>query len=87
MSRKIGSAVLKRLLTPVSESLNDQAARKLVRIKADAETQSRVDALARKCNEGELTDQERAEYERLVAAGNIIAILQAEARLRLGRNA
>jgi hypothetical protein len=83
MSRRNGSAVLERLLKPVSESLNAEAARKLIRIKADAETQARVDALARKCNEGELTDAERREYERYVTAGTMIAILQAKARLLL----
>jgi hypothetical protein len=60
-SRRNGTAVLKRLLEPVSRSLNLEAARKLVRLKADARTQARVDELARKCNEGELTPAERAE--------------------------
>ena len=39
--------------------------------------------LACKCNEGELTPAERYEYERYVTAGNLIAILQAKARLLL----
>jgi hypothetical protein len=73
------------MLEPVSRSLNMEAARKLVRLKADALTQARVDELARKCNEGELTSEERAEYERYVTAGNLIAILQAKARLLLAR--
>ncbi len=76
---------MERLLAPVSRSLNVEASRKLVRLKADAKTQARVDKLARKCNEGELTPQERAEYERYVAAGNLIAILQAKARLLLAK--
>jgi hypothetical protein len=80
-----GTAVLERLLEPVSQSLNVEAARKLVRIKADAKTQARVDALARKCNEGMLSPNERAEYERYVTAGNMIAILQARARLLLAK--
>jgi len=87
MSRRNGSAVLERLLEPVSRSLNVEAARKLVRLKADAKTQAIVDELARKCNEGELTAQERAEYERYVTVGNVIAILQAKARLLLAKNA
>jgi hypothetical protein len=45
-----------------------------------------VDELARKCNEGELTPSERLEYERLVTAGTMIAILQAQARLRLANS-
>lgn len=86
MSRRNGTLFLERLLEPVSRSLNDEAARKLVRLKADAKTQARVDELARKCNEGELTAKERSEYELLVAAGNLIAILQAKARLVLAKN-
>jgi len=83
MSERNGIAILERLLEPVSRSLNVEAARKLVRLKADAKTQARVAKLARKCNEGELTAKERAEYERYVTAGNLIAILQAKARLLL----
>lgn len=62
-----------------------EAARKLVQLKADAQTQARVDELARKCNEGELTSAERSEYEAFVTAGNLIAILQAKARLILAK--
>ena len=80
-----GSMVLERLLAPVSRCLNVEAARKLVRIKADAKAQARVSELARKCNEGELTPRERVEYERYVTAGNLIAILQAKARLLLAQ--
>jgi hypothetical protein len=80
-----GSAILERLLEPVTRSLNVEAARKLIRIKADARTQAYVDALARKCNEGELTEEERAEYARIVSVGNLIAILQAKARLLLAK--
>ena len=85
MSHRNGTAVIEDLLEPVSRSLNVEAARKLVRIKADAKTQARVNKLARKCNEGELTPDEHAEYERYVTIGNIIAILQAKARLLLSK--
>jgi hypothetical protein len=52
MSRRNGSAILERLLDPVSRSLNVEAARKLVRLKADAKTQARVDELARNALQG-----------------------------------
>jgi hypothetical protein len=86
MSRSNGTAILERLLDPVSRSLNAEAARKLIRLKADARTQARVDELARKCNEGELTLAEREEYQGYVTAGTMIAILQAKARLLLAKN-
>ena len=85
-SHRKGSAVLERLLDPVSRSLNVEAAQKLVHLKADGKTQARVDELARKCNEGELTPAERSEYEQYVTVGNLIAILQAKARLLLSKN-
>jgi len=85
MSRRNGSANLERLLKPVSRNLNAEAARNLLRLKADAKTQARVDELAGKCNEGQLTAAERVEYEGYVAAGTVIAILQAQARLLLAK--
>lgn len=86
MKRRNGStALLERLLEPVSRSLNAEAAKELIKLKADAKTQARVDELARKCNEGELTPSEKSEYERYVTAGNLVAILQAKARLMLSK--
>jgi hypothetical protein len=85
MRSSSGARVLERLLGPVTDSLNEEAARKLVGLRADAELQARVDVLARKCNEGELTSAERSEYERYVLVGDLLAILQARARLLLLR--
>ena len=44
------------------------------------DVQQRVDVLASKCNEGELNDEERGEYESLVRVGNILAVLKAKAK-------
>ena len=82
-----GSIALERLLEPVSRSLNVEAAKKLIKLKADSKTQARVDELARKCNEDTLTPSEKSEYERYVTAGNLLAILQAKARLILSKTA
>jgi hypothetical protein len=80
------TAAMDRLLEPVTRSLNLEAARKLANLKADAKTQARINKLAAKCNEGELSPLERAEYERYVTAGNLIAILKAKARILLANN-
>jgi hypothetical protein len=77
--------ILERILDPVSSSLNEEAARKLIGLKADRKAQVRVAKLASKCTEGDLTSEERAEYETYVMAGEFVAILQAKARLRLAR--
>ena len=42
--------------------------------------------MADKCNEGELTPEERREYEMYVMANHFIAILKANARILLARN-
>jgi hypothetical protein len=39
--------VLERLLEPVTSSLNEEAARKLLGLRADLELQARIDVLAR----------------------------------------
>ena len=64
-------------------AVNEEAARKLIGLKADAQARARVAELAHKCNEGKLTPRERAEYETYVLAGDFVAILQAKARLLL----
>jgi hypothetical protein len=75
--------VLDRLLDPVGRCLSRRAARELADLRADEEVQVHVRELAEKCNEGTLSAEERAEYEAYVMAANIVAILQAKARVRL----
>lgn len=74
---------LDRLLDPVVRCLSPRAARELVGLRGDEEIQARVRELAEKCNEGTLSAEERGEYEAYVMAANIVAILQAKARVRL----
>jgi uncharacterized protein YnzC (UPF0291/DUF896 family) len=61
-------------------------ARRLVKFRADSATQVRVDELATKCNEGELTPAERREYEAYVRAIHLISILQSKARTVLAKS-
>lgn len=77
------TALLDRLLDPVSSALSFDSARKLVGLRADAEIQQRVDALAQGANDGTLNSEERSEYEALVAAATVIGVLQAKARAML----
>ncbi len=75
--------LLDRLLDPVGKALGPEAARRLLGLRADQETQRQVDELAERANEGTLDDQGRSEYEALVAAATVIGVLQAKARLVL----
>jgi hypothetical protein len=80
------TAVLDRMLDPVSRCLTPEAARQLVALAADPTAQSRIEELADKCTDGQLSPEERSEYEFYVAANNVIAILQAKARKILAAN-
>ncbi len=50
----------------------------------DQALQARIDKLASKATEGELTEEERGEYEGYVRANKFVAILQRQARRLLG---
>ena len=71
---------LERVLAAVGQCLDRQSAESLLRLRADAEMQGRIEELADKCTEGELTPEERDEYEAMIRVGNFVAILQAKAR-------
>lgn len=74
------NVLLDRFLEPVRQCLTKEQAMALVKFRLDEVTQKHIDELARKCNEGSLTERERSEYEGYVEAGDLIAILQTKAR-------
>ena len=71
------------ILDAVTECFTPQVARRLAELRADPKTQSRLDLLARKANEGQLTPEEEIEYKQSVDAIDVLAILQAKARAYL----
>ncbi len=73
-------SLLDQLLSPVGRAMNPAFARELVELRASPEIQARIDELAEKCNEGQLSDEERAEYEDYIQAIHLIGILQKKAR-------
>jgi hypothetical protein len=77
--------VLSELLEPVGRLMPVEFARELAALKATPEIQARIDELADQCNEGELTEAERTEYDTYVDAIDVISILQAKARSVLAR--
>lgn len=56
----------------------------VLNFRPDPALQARIEELAAKSTEGELTAQERAEYEGYVRANKFIAILQRQARQMVG---
>jgi hypothetical protein len=79
------TTALEKLLRPLPRNLTAELARALVNLQADAETQSRYDALAEKRTEGALTPMEQEELEGIVRANTLLGLLQAEAQSVLGR--
>ncbi len=77
---KRNTATLDRLVEPVVRTLTPEVARAIVELRADPILQARMDELAEKCNEGNMTPDERDEYETNIRFGNFIAIIQAKAR-------
>jgi uncharacterized protein YnzC (UPF0291/DUF896 family) len=57
-----------------------EKAEAILEFRADPELQARIEELAGKSAEGELTDAERAEYAGYARANKFIAILQRQAR-------
>lgn len=86
MSNK-NSSTMNRLFDPLARMLTPEVAEKLVRFRFDRKTQAHLGKLARKCNEGKLTDSERSEYESYVYGIDFIGILQAKARAMLKESA
>ena len=67
-------------LAPVEQCLNRESALALLDLPANPRVQARVDELAEKCNEGQLTPAERSEYDALIWADHFLGILQAKAQ-------
>jgi hypothetical protein len=74
------TTILDRVLEPVGAALGPETARRIIGLRPDAEAQRRIDELADRANEGTLTQDERGEYEALIAAATVVRLLQAKAR-------
>jgi hypothetical protein len=77
--------ILDRFLDPVRDVLTPEVARAIADLRADQITQERIEDLAHRHHEGQLSAEELVEYEPLVSGANLIAVLQAKARSVLNR--
>ena len=74
------TSALDQLLNPNSGWLTPQSAQKLVDWKIDDALRSRVEALGRKANHGQLSEDEDAEYRAYLDDAELISLIQAKAR-------
>jgi hypothetical protein len=74
------SAILDKMLEPVTRCLTPAVAKRITELRADPVTQARIDELAAKCNKGALTEVEQREHGAYMDAIDLIGILPAKAR-------
>jgi hypothetical protein len=79
----VANTALSKVLAPVVDRLSSAAAKELLAIGFSRSEKSRMRRLADKSNEGTLSTQERLELEDWCVAGDLLALLQAEARIAL----
>lgn len=80
MSLSIDMSAFDRVTDPVVRILSTEQVRRLAEYRGDDQLLARIEELAGKSNEGELTDEERAEYAGYVYANKFVAMLQVQAR-------
>lgn len=83
MATAFDTVAFDRGTDPILSFFSEEQARALIAYCGDPSLRARIEELACKSTEGDLTDQEQAEYEGYVQANKFIAILQAKAKKRL----
>ncbi len=74
------SLAFDRGVRPMLELVLPDKADAVIGFRADPELQARIEELARKSTEGDLTEDERAEYVGYVRANKFVAILKRQAQ-------
>lgn len=83
----MATSILDSFLDPIAEILPLDTARKLADFRLDPQLQLRINALAEKASQGNLTESETMEYQQYVEGLDIVAIIQAKARLAIAKQA
>jgi hypothetical protein len=81
----IAGTVLDRFLDPLTNCLTAEVAKRIVELRPEPTVQTRLDELADKANDGQLSAIERSEYEELIEGIDLLGILKAKARAWLAR--
>lgn len=64
----------------MASSLDPSALRQIIEFRISSDVQARVDYLAERANNGELTPDEDAEYQALIDGADLITILKLKAQ-------
>ena len=80
MATRSETVAFERGIRPLMEIVLPDKADAIISFRADPQLQTRIEELARKSTEGQLTEEERAEYAGFVRANKFVAILKRQAR-------
>ena len=80
MAASLEMAAFERGVRPLAEIVFPEKSQAVLSFRPAPELQARIEELAAKSTEGELTDAERSEYEGYVRANKFVAILKRLAR-------
>ena len=78
-------AIWARLMQTPGGELSPEAAEYLLSIRFGENDADRMGQLAERSESGELTDEERAEFDSYLHVGNLLAVIQSKALLALRR--
>ena len=67
------------MFEPIGRCLTPGVARRIVALRADPVLDARIQELADKANDGQLSPKERVEYESYIRGIDLISILQSKA--------
>lgn len=76
--------LVETLAESVAACLDAPSLQAIANLQLDAATKERLDELADKANEGQLTGDERTEYQTFIGLTEFLGLAQLRARARLG---
>ena len=81
----MSTTILDQFLDPVADCLPPDVARRIAELKPSPELMERLQILRDKANGGDLSSEERADYEEFVESMDLVAILKSKARAAISR--
>lgn len=71
------------MLDPLTDAMPAEFARMLISLKADPQTEARIQDLRRRANSGVISVEDDQEYKSLIEAIDFLSVLQSKARRAL----
>jgi len=81
-----GTSILERIIQPQMGGFSNEHARYVLSLDFSNEEQALYAELARKVQDGALTEQEAAQLDEFLAANALLTILQSKARISLKKH-